>query len=88
MAERDRDDETNGSVDPETLYSKEYCIGEFRHELWKPTRILNSVWVGGGSFGKVYKGFDMSSIPSEFLAPHHSDAQVILRPTEKRTRFG
>lgn len=38
MAERDRDYE-EGSPDPESLYTKEYCIG-------------------GGSFGKVYKGVD------------------------------
>ena len=35
--ERDWDENANGSPDPETLYTKEYCIG-------------------GGSFGKVYKG--------------------------------
>ncbi|AEO53758.1 hypothetical protein MYCTH_2295521 [Thermothelomyces thermophilus ATCC 42464] len=41
MAERDnRDyDGGEGSLDPETLYTKDYCIG-------------------GGSFGKVYKGVD------------------------------
>ncbi|KUI58097.1 Serine/threonine-protein kinase svkA [Cytospora mali] len=41
--ERDMDDNAhaaaNGSPDPETLYTKEFCIG-------------------GGSFGKVYKGVD------------------------------
>lgn len=29
MTERDRMDEANEALDPETLYSKEYCIGEY-----------------------------------------------------------
>ncbi|KKY37659.1 putative ste ste20 ysk protein kinase [Diaporthe ampelina] len=37
--ERDWDENAHGSPDPETLYTKEYCIG-------------------GGSFGKVFKGVD------------------------------
>lgn len=39
MATRDDEYSGSGSVDPEQLYTKEYCIG-------------------GGSFGKVYKGVD------------------------------
>ncbi|KAH9908981.1 putative severin kinase [Xylariomycetidae sp. FL2044] len=41
MAERDYD-ESNEAVDPELLYTKEYCIG-------------------GGSFGKVFKGVEKRS---------------------------
>ncbi|GFP57885.1 serine/threonine-protein kinase svkA [Trichoderma asperellum] len=44
MAESHRyADEANEVLDPELLYTKEYCIGQF---------------AGGGSFGKVFKGVD------------------------------
>ncbi|EGS18965.1 uncharacterized protein CTHT_0055820 [Thermochaetoides thermophila DSM 1495] len=40
MADRERHlNDSDGPIDPETIYTKEYCIG-------------------GGSFGKVYKGID------------------------------
>jgi hypothetical protein len=36
MATRERDyDDTEGSPDPELLYTKEYCIGSLTlHQLW------------------------------------------------------
>lgn len=33
--ERDWDENANGSPDPETLYTKEYCIGS-SHASWSP----------------------------------------------------
>ena len=43
-----------GSVDPETIYSRQNCIGK---PLKAAFSILTNKVKGGGSFGKVYKGF-------------------------------
>ena len=60
MADREnRDyDDTEGSLDPELLYTKEYCIGSL---AWDTSTQVGG-WptdsnTGGGSFGKVYKGY-------------------------------
>ncbi|KAI9887013.1 MAG: putative protein serine/threonine kinase [Watsoniomyces obsoletus] len=47
----------SGAVDPETLYTKQSCIGEFSRSPNAGTRI-DTLTIGGGSFGEVYKGVD------------------------------
>ena len=43
----------SGVVDPETIYTKQNCIGKLVVFLkWQTT----TNHTGGGSFGKVYKG--------------------------------
>lgn len=44
----------SGVVDPESIYTKQNCIGKLLcHDLGEVGYLL---FAGGGSFGKVYKG--------------------------------
>lgn len=62
MSHRDQQyEDADGNIDPELLYTKEYCIGQCPFGPWPKTRelsvaVLLTLTIGGGSFGKVYKG--------------------------------
>jgi len=45
-----------GVVDPETLYTKQTCIGTHAPPTFHACPTTNIDRLGGGSFGKVYKG--------------------------------
>jgi hypothetical protein len=54
----------NGSVDPETIYTKQNCIGK---SVPRSKEAQADIGSGGGSFGKVYKGYYLSTPLSRLI---------------------
>jgi serine/threonine-protein kinase 24/25/MST4 len=64
----------NGSVDPETIYTKQNCIGK---RLPRSKQAQADIRSGGGSFGKVYKGYyPLNPISSPYLMTPRVDRRT------------